>query len=205
MQSMDGSYFPFSGLRDICHESGNPFFGVDQPFHVDLEGVRIVRYFGSGSEVVTIPNETETLGYCSFASCPISTIRFESMSRLSWIESQTFYRCEQLQSICIPSSGMILGEHCFAHCNFLHFVSFEPDSQLVSIDGAAVGRCLARRSIVLPSRLEVIGESWFFFCQKLELVIFPNDSKLVRIEKLAFGQCFSLKTLSLPSTSRIRW
>jgi hypothetical protein len=79
VRSMDGSCFVHSSLKEIVVESGNRFFRVNGPFLLDFAGVRIVRYFGDEIEV-TIPNKTETLGYCSFASTLISTIRFESMS-----------------------------------------------------------------------------------------------------------------------------
>jgi hypothetical protein len=109
--------------------------------------------FGSGSEV-RIPNQIETFGYCSFASfasCDISTIRFESMSKLSLIENQTFYFCKRLQSISIPFSMTIFGENCFADCGLRQIVLFEPDSQLVSLGDSAFQHCFALKSIILPS------------------------------------------------------
>jgi hypothetical protein len=157
VQSMDARSFLFSSLREICIESGNPFFRVTGPFLVDLEGVRIVRYFGSGSEVVTIANEIEILSSSSFAFALISTIRFESMSKLSLIEDETFYFCDQLQSITIPSSVTILGKRCFYNCCLLQILSFEPGSQLITLGDSTFMNCFALKSIVLPSKVEIIS------------------------------------------------
>jgi hypothetical protein len=197
VQSMDGRSFLFSSLREICIESGNPFFRVSWPFLLDFEGSRIVRYFGDETEV-TIPRDIETLGSSSFSCCDISTIRFESMSKLSLIDRNTFSFCQYLQSISIPSSVTILHASCFAICSLLQIVSFEPDSQLVSIGDSAFRHCFALKSIVLPSRLEIIGKSCFRDCTKLESIIFASDSKLVRIEAQAFGYCLCLKSFFLP-------
>jgi hypothetical protein len=195
VQSMEGSSFRWSSLSEVSVESGNRFFRASGPFLLDFAGVRIVRYFGS-ENTITIPSEIETLGDSCFSFCSMRTVRFESMSKLSVIESRAFEWCGYLQSITIPASVTILGEFCFDSCPLLRVVSIEHDSQLIRAGDRPFAHT-ELKSIVLPSSLEIIGEYCFFNCRALESVIFPKDSKLVRIERMAFGHCFSLTSLSL--------
>jgi hypothetical protein len=184
-------------LREISVDSGNPFLRVSGPFLLDFQGIRIVRYFRIENEVA-IANEIEILGADSFSCCSISTVRFNPASNASVIEKETFYFCQKLQSIAIPSAVTSIGESCFSICQSIAVVSFETDSRLIRLGNEAYEGCAALKSVVLPSRLETIGESCCFHCTKLEAVLFPNDSKLLRIERLAFAHCFSLESLSLP-------
>jgi hypothetical protein len=194
---MNGRSFRLSRLSEILVERGNLFFRASGPFLLDFEGIRIVRYFGS-EKAVTIPSEIEILGTGSFSSCAISTVRFDSMSKVSVMESEAFGFCGKLRSITIPSSVTVIGESCFGNCHLLQVVSFEPDSQLTTLIYMAFEHCFALKSIDLPSSLEIMEESCFFNCSGLEVVTFPTDSKLVRIGAKAFDSCRALKSLSLP-------
>jgi hypothetical protein len=82
------------------------------------------------SEREWIPNSIEILTFskCKNRDC-LSSIVFESNSRLTRIESNAF-ASSSLQSIVIPSPVRILGSKCFSSCKSLLSISFESNSQL---------------------------------------------------------------------------
>jgi hypothetical protein len=66
-----------------------------------------------------IPKNVEILGSGCFSSCEsLLSIRFESYSRLTRIESEAFYE-SSLRSVLIPSNVEILGLKSFSLCNSL--------------------------------------------------------------------------------------
>jgi hypothetical protein len=64
-----------------------------------LNDVAVVRYFGSGSKLV-LGSDIETLCIESFTLCQlISSVTFDSSSKLKRIEGKAFDCCSSLQSI----------------------------------------------------------------------------------------------------------
>jgi hypothetical protein len=62
---------------------------------------------------ISIPSSVEGLcNYCFEGAAQLTTVAFESGSKLSRIESHAFSGCSSLSSICIPSSVEVLGDHC---------------------------------------------------------------------------------------------
>jgi hypothetical protein len=83
---------------------GNRHFKVIGDFLLDFEGISIKVYFGS-EETVRIPNTIERLdAECFYGNKTISTVLFESDSKLSSIGESAFWNCSSLSSIWIPSS-----------------------------------------------------------------------------------------------------
>jgi hypothetical protein len=165
---------------------------------MDINGSRIIRYFGSNAEI-NIPDTVEILDCSSFAMCDsICQILFGSNSKLRLMEEKVFAECRLLQSICIPSSVTTLGSHCFSECESLQ-ISFCSNSQLRIISRAAFVRC-PFPSIVVPSSVEVLGRASFDCCLWLVTCRFLADSKLTRIGDMAFHSCISLKSICLPSS-----
>jgi hypothetical protein len=62
----------------------------------------------------------------------LSSVRFESGSKLARIESKAFANCSSLSSICIPSSIEVLSRGCFFQCTGLSSVAFELGSRFSS-------------------------------------------------------------------------
>jgi hypothetical protein len=80
---------------------------------------------------IILPASVEMLGEKCFTWCkPLSSVRFESGSRLSRIENEAF-RVTGLVEIILPASVEFLGERCFSECPSLSSVTFESGSRLV--------------------------------------------------------------------------
>jgi hypothetical protein len=97
---------------------------------MDFNRVSILRYFGSESDP-TLDAAIQILGAASFGRCEsLSSLMFESGSRLKEIDAWAFAGCSSLQTICIPESTEVIGRNCFDRCTSLSSVTFESSSRL---------------------------------------------------------------------------
>jgi hypothetical protein len=192
--------FPESNDFQIELEKGNEYFEMREDFLVDFRRHHVVRYFGSGSELV-ISDEIEEIGERCFRSCQtICFVRFGSMSRLSSIGASAFANCLFLIRINIPSTVTSLGPSCFSRCLSLQTVSFCSGSLLNSIPKHGFSSCECLQSIVLPPSVKILDDCCFLRCVKLVDSPLPLESEVVRIGPCAFGCCSSLTSMVLPST-----
>jgi hypothetical protein len=96
----------------------------DNTFLLDAADHRLIHNL-SGSSHVTIPCDIEILGSSCFSLCgSLSSILFESNSRLKRIESRAFYGCRL--SLVIPSTVVFVAYD--AHPNVSQLSLSDPDS-----------------------------------------------------------------------------
>ena len=107
---------------------------------------------------------------------------------------KTFWYCDVLTSVTLPSSLTEIGERAFDKCWNLASVTFP--STLVTIGEGSFADCPKLASVTFPSGLTSIGRIAFLACFKLTDVTFP--SSLTEIGEAAFEMC-GFKTLTLPS------
>jgi hypothetical protein len=120
-------------LKSISIESGNDIFRVEHEFLIDIIHHKLIRNF-SDLLHLEIPQSIEILCSSCFESCKsLSSISFESNSRLTRIESKAS-SFSSLQSIEIPRNVEILCSSCFADCRKLSLVSFESNSILSELN-----------------------------------------------------------------------
>jgi hypothetical protein len=94
-------------LSSISIESGNEYFVIEQEFLIDIIHHKLIRNFSSSSDV-EIPSNIEILGSECFSFCKsLSSISFESNSRLIRIESQAFHELDVV--VVIPSTIEFIG------------------------------------------------------------------------------------------------
>ena len=168
---------------------------------------------------ITIPKSVTTFGENSngqglqFDNCSsLSSVTFESGSRLTNIPSFAFNCCHNLQSITIPQSVTIMGEGGngqgaqFAYCSSLKSVTFESGSQLTNIPSFAFYYCDNLQSITVPKSVNEFGEDsngegcQFESCLSLNSVIFENGSQLTKIASRAFYYCEALQSVTIPKS-----
>jgi hypothetical protein len=116
VQIVDGTTFIDSEISEIAVAEGNPCFSISHDFLLDFDGISVIRYFGSDSNI-QIRCAVERL--CNSSLCKsdsLSTLTFESNSQLGRIGAYAFSECLSLRSICMPSSITILCESCFSKC-----------------------------------------------------------------------------------------
>jgi hypothetical protein len=90
VQFIDGSALIDVSLSSISVESGNIYFVVANDLLIDVVHHKLIRNFSSSSNV-EIGSDVEIVGSSCFSNChSLSSISFESNSRLTRIESNAF-------------------------------------------------------------------------------------------------------------------
>jgi hypothetical protein len=150
LRLLDGSAFVAMNSKCVSIEAGHERFAIENEILLDVIDHRLIRDFSSYS-CVAIYRDIEILGSSCFSSSrSLSSILFQSNSRLVRIESHAF-SFSSLQSIEIPRNVEILGASCFADCKALLSISFESKSRLKRIETGALQRLFC--SIVIPSTI----------------------------------------------------
>jgi hypothetical protein len=145
---------------------------------------------------VWISGNIEVLRSNDGSSCDLlSSLTFESNSRLTRIESRVFFS-SSLQSILIPRNVEVISSECFAHCRSLSSISFESNSRLTRIESEAFSNS-SLQSIVIPRSVEVLCFMCFAHCRSLSSISFESNSRLTRIEYLAFYES-SFQSIVIP-------
>lgn len=137
----------------------------------------IVDYTGTDKDVV-IPaylgnKKVTAIGARAFSESDIKSVKFEKNGFVTSIGNEAFARCDDLESIDLPTQLKELGKGAFDLCQSL-------------------------LSIVIPDGITSIQSMTFSGCNKLASVTFGQDSSLTEIGLSAFGYCTSLKELKLP-------
>jgi hypothetical protein len=116
-------------------------------------------------QTLCIPSSVESVCRCAFHGCPcLSSVAFESSSKLSCLKMQVFKSCPLLACILIPSSVETLFPQCFGYCHSLSAVTFESGSRLAYISGFAFLRCSSLVSIRIPASVETLPTVAFYDC-----------------------------------------
>ena len=115
---------------------------------------------------------------------------------LKEIEEKTFYCCDSLQSINIPSNVTSIGEAAFELCIALKTIII-PDGVTNIGDYAFIG-CKAFKSINIPSSITSIGNSAFYGCKSLKSINIPDGVASIRYQ--VFNYCKSLQSIDIPSS-----
>jgi hypothetical protein len=154
VDSIDGSAFAHSEIRDIRVADDNRHFRVLGDFLVDVSGTSVIRYFGLRS-VIRIEKTIEVISVGSFESCDrIRSIEFETGSKLRCIGSRAFRKCPMLFSISIPGSTETLCDLSFEKCSNLRDVRIEDDSKLNRIEATSFGGCSSLTTLLAPKSME---------------------------------------------------
>jgi hypothetical protein len=158
----------------------------------------------SSLQSILIPSSVEILGSKCFLWCKsLSSITFESNSRLARIESEAF-SFSSLQSISIPRNVEILGSNCFSSCKSLSSVTFESTSRLMpslrlQVLPEEAFSFSGLISIVIPATVRIIEKRAFYSCDSLTELLWAEGSKVKVIEEEAFDDT-QLKSLVIPGS-----
>ena len=114
---------------------------------------------------------------------------------LSTIGNNSFYGCNNLASITLPSSVTSIGNSAFSGCSNL--VSITIPSDVTSIGTSSFENCVNLSTVFLPSSLTTIGSNAFRGCISLNTITFPNS--VTTIGNDAFSSCTQLNSIHLLS------
>jgi hypothetical protein len=209
LSAITASVFTRSSIEEVRVDDANPHYFVSGRFLIKVDGMTLIRCFGSGKDLkadclsdlglkqigryafsrcsalksIFLPASIEILHKECFSRCSsLSQIIFESGSRLTQMGFQAFARCSSLTSICIPANVETIPEECFASCTRVVAVSFEPGSKLARIDFRAFLDWYRLRSLVIPAQLEIMACGVFRGCRSLSELIFDLPSRLKQLD-----------------------
>jgi hypothetical protein len=161
-------------------------------------------FYDSSLQSILIPSNVEILGSKCFSNCKsLSSITFESNSRLTQIESEAFHQ-SSLQSILIPRNVEILGSKCFLNCESLSSITFESNSHLMASLGLKIipeeaFRSSGLISIIIPSTVRIVEKRAFYCCFSLTELLWAEGSQVKVIAEEAF-EATRLKQLVIPGS-----
>ena len=140
---------PVKAIADWAFSSCDSLTNVVIPNSITSIGER--AFYNSKMTSVTIPNSVTSLGDYAFCACrQLASVTFEAGMTLTSIPRGSFYYCDSLSTIIVPSG-----------VSSLLFTSFM-DSGLTSI--------------VLPASLTLVDESSFDYCDGLKTVYFEGTA-----------------------------
>jgi hypothetical protein len=181
---LSGSAFAGASLNSISFWPGQCEFQVSEMVIEDIADRSLIRYFGR-STVVVIKSRIEIVSESCFSNCTsLTTVTFESNSKLRRIESFPF-RVSGLTTIEIPASVEVMCKYCFDKYKSLTIVTFESNSKLHQIEESAFAES-GLKIIEIPVSVEAVCKSYFSKCTSLATVAFESNSKLQRIDESAF-------------------
>jgi hypothetical protein len=210
VDSIAGTAFLGSGIREIGVAEGNRHFRVSGEFLLRIGDNSLIRYFGTSQEV-TVLGEIESLSHGCFSERAIRTLKFENDSPLCRIDSQAFFRCQSLYSICIPSNVESIDGSAFSECGILEIRVAEGNRHfrvsgefLTTFDGTSLIRYFGRDSNVkICCDIERLCVGSFSKCRQLRELEFESPSRVRTIECQAFERCSMLESICLPASVEI--
>jgi hypothetical protein len=134
VSSINGSALTMISLVTLRDDGFDPCLSVDSSFLYDVTGKKVIRYFGSSTEVA-IPSTVEQIGESSFCDARVEHVR-------------------------IPKSVKVLETYSFSRCAELIRVEIESDSVLRRIESFAFAYS-SLKSIVLPKSVEIVSGTAF--------------------------------------------
>lgn len=111
------------------------------------------------------------------------------------VGESSFFLCENLCSVAIPSSVTEIHPQAFAGCKRLADI-YIPEN-VTKIGARAFYACSALTGIAVPHSVNAMGESVFENCSNLESVTLSQE--LSSIEAGTFAYCTSLRSIVIPS------
>ncbi|EAX89100.1 surface antigen BspA-like [Trichomonas vaginalis G3] len=160
----------------------------------------------------------------SFESCSkLNNIIFETSS-VTILRSRSFYSCQSLSSIKLPSTIVSIESECFAYCNQLSIVSFPQTLQTIS-NNAFINCNIVSADLSKCTKINILND--YVFHSNIDLSDFkfpPNintigvhslsktsisrinlPSRVQTINNYAFEECSNLDTIIIPEDSNLEF
>jgi hypothetical protein len=170
------SAFAAKVWRDRLRFAGPPLFLINGQF------IRSALFHHlSLQERVSIGSVIEVIGVNAFERPKVSSVCFDSGTRLREIRSEAFARYEELTAFNVPESVEMLGDRCFVSCSKMETIEFAGASKLKRIGELAFAECQLH-SGTIPALAEEVDGSAFVNCPLIEIRIAPEslNFKVVR-------------------------
>jgi hypothetical protein len=207
VDTIAGSAFFFSGIREIQVAEDNRHFRVSGGFLIKTADNSLVRYFGESREVKVL-SEIESLSSWCFCGLSIQSLSFENDSRLRRMESRVFFQCWAIHSICIPPLVEFVDGSVFAYCGISRVEIAGGNGHFrVSGDFLMSADCKSLihyfgedPEVRIGGEVEDVSDGAFSYSKHVRGIEFETPSRVRRIGRLAFEKCWGLRSISLPSS-----
>ena len=146
------------------------------------------------SDIYYTGNDLTDIGSSAFEFTLIKDII--KSSKLTKIDSFTYYACENITNINIPSNITNIEHHAFSVCDYLNSVTFNEGLLEIGKDAFNMCRRLENVNFNLSSSLKKIGYEGFRRCDSLENIEIPDCVE--EIDGYAFSCCGQLRTIKFP-------
>ncbi len=138
---------------------------------------------------VTIPDTITSInGEYVFAFCDnLVSVIFTGSSKITKIPQHTFYYCDALKNINIPSSVTSIGSYAFGGCSSLTSITIPSD--VTSIGSYAFSNCSSLTTITIPSNVTKVYEGTFSGCSSLtEINVDENNASFCDVDGVLFNK-----------------
>ena len=160
-------------------------------------GVATLTGYSGSATVVTTPT---TLGgnavriisdYCFRGNALLTSVTVSE--GVVEIYTTSFGNCTQLESISLPSTLSILGDHAFSNCSSLKAIALP--SGMTHINEYTFADCSSLETVSIPGSVRVIGKEAFTECHALTSVTLPAG--VTEIEEKTFLHCRNLASVNI--------
>ncbi|MDE6632620.1 MAG: leucine-rich repeat domain-containing protein, partial [Muribaculaceae bacterium] len=191
-----GEYFEYNGVwytvTNVEEKLCKTRSGGENNSGNNYEGNLIIpSVVSNGSVEFTVVE----IGNNSFYGCE-GLLSVSLPSTVTHISEAAFQNCTNLVSIDLPENLEEIRNYAFAGCEKLASIEF-PNS-VRELGWNTFAFCTSLTSLVLPASLENIGEATFKECHNLESVTFNEGLKSIGF--WGFLNCTSLKSLDFPDS-----
>ena len=116
-------------------------------------------------------------------------------SSLTTIDRHSFYNCTNLATITLPQNVRFIGTWAFYGCTLLSSINLP--NEITTIESSAFAYCRSLREVTIPDKITSIANYVFQNCSSLALVLLPDG--ITTIGDRAFENCSSLANITLPA------
>ena len=205
----DSNFFSYTGLRVILRNfRPSDIQGLIEPIDVNAnnkdfkEDDNHSKISDDGKIFISCDNHCRNLvvnyginvlgqGCCQSKHNLLSV---ELPGSLKIISGQSFWGCENLETVLIRYGVYSIGSQAFWSCSKLKFIEL-PDS-LKYMEYGAFSGCKSLKSVHIPDSIEQLADNNFSFCSSLEKIRIPNTIKKIPANFL--WKCTSLKNVTIP-------
>lgn len=193
----------FQMCGNITSLGSNLLAGAEKLKNVELvDSITSISYNAfkgcSALESITLPKNLQTMGDGVFYQCEnLKEISFQD-TKLEKIPTRTFYQCNGLTKVLIPSNIKEISSYAFQECSNLTEVEFQEG--IKTIGGMAFKQCDKLETVNIPRSLNKITGSDGPFAGIAFLTKVQFADKARSIPARLFYNCASLKEITLPDT-----
>ena len=119
-----------------------------------------------------------SIGDVCFRSCPnLTSVTFESTSKVTSLGNRAFQSCNNLTTINLPSSVTIIKENCFESC--ISLTTFTIPSLVTTLGNQVFRSCYALSTLTFDNQnnLTTIGTNTFLFCNPNPVTYYSTASQ----------------------------